>query len=128
MVSAVSTASCVAAGAVVQTRRASTTVRVRMQQFSAQYRPSARAFLRHEGAGMRHGRREIPGAWRGRKALGSIRGKDLFDLVGVVQVVTRVQADDVLHGLDTTLGMYPLVFPLFRRQGLEQRRIRLAQH
>src|SRR5437660_5103073 len=32
------------------------------------------------------------------RCLGSTRRKDLCDLVGVVQVVTRVQADDVLHG------------------------------
>src|ERR1041385_7548250 len=54
--------------------------------------------------------------------------KDLLDLVGVVQVVTRVQADDVLDGLCTTLGMYPLVLPLFRRQCLEHLNIHFAEH
>src|SRR5947209_12575202 len=32
------------------------------------------------------------------------------------------------HGLCTTLGMNPMVLPLFRRQGREQRNIHLAKH
>jgi hypothetical protein len=59
---------------------------------------------------------------------GSRRAEHLFDLTGVVQVVTREQADHVRYRLDPTLGMHPMVFPLVGRQRLEQREIRLAQH
>src|SRR5712692_6221485 len=48
--------------------------------------------------------------------------------MGVVQVVTREQAKQVFHGLDTTLGMHAVMLPLFRRQGLEQLHVRLAEH
>src|SRR5207244_13235668 len=62
------------------------------------------------------------------RCLGYIRSKDLLVLVGVIQVVRLVKADDVLHGLCTTLGMNPLVLPLLRRQGHEQRNVHIAEH
>ena len=70
----------------------------------------------------------VPGRIETAARLASTRRQDLFDLADVVHVVTRVQADDVFHRLRPTVGMNPMVLPLFRREGLEQRQIHLAEH
>jgi hypothetical protein len=43
-------------------------------------------------------------------------------------VATRVQPNHVLYCLHTTLGMYAVALPRFRREALEERKIHLAEH
>jgi hypothetical protein len=55
-------------------------------------------------------------------------GQDEFNLLEMIEVVSRKHPDDGFDGLRASLAVHAVVLQLFGREGLEQGEIGLAQH